>query len=80
LDSLKFKLQTNFTKTKKEAHNKPYPSSFNKTPAKIMEPETSAFSSVSGNHELTKNTSIFAKNPESPVTLLDPQSRPDQRN
>jgi hypothetical protein len=46
---------------KKKKHNKPYLSSFNKTPAKIMEPETTAFSSVLGNHELTKYISIFAK-------------------
>lgn len=63
LEFIKTQIKNKFQQNqKRNTFNKPYPTSFNKTPAKTMEPETRAFSGILGNHELTKNVSIFAKN------------------
>lgn len=41
----------------------PYPPSFNRIPAKIIDPETGASTWALGSHEWTKNIGILIKNP-----------------
>lgn len=44
-----------------KTRNNPYPPNFNKTPAKIIEPETGASTWALGNHKWTKNIGILTK-------------------
>lgn len=48
----------------------PYPPNFNKTPAKIIEPETGASTWALGNHWCTKNIGNFTKNAATIIIII----------